>query len=57
VDEDDESYPASLSDFPGGMPPSQSEIESIEKMDVADLGAKFARMTPQQQEAYLNNLP
>lgn len=55
-EEDDEGYPASLSDFPGGAPPSTSELQSLETIDVADLGAKLSGMTPKQMDAYLSNL-
>lgn len=54
--DDDDGYPASLSDFPGGAPPAGSELESIDKIDVSDLGARFADMSPKQMEAYLTNL-
>lgn len=54
--DDDDGYPASLSDFPGGAPPAGSELESIDKIDVSDLGARFSDMSPKQMEAYLTNL-
>ena len=53
---DNPGVPASLSDFPGGSPPAQSETEEVGRMSVTDLAAKFDNMSPEQQEAYLNNL-
>lgn len=47
------STPTSLTDLPAGSPAAQSEAEAIGTMDVTELAAKFANMTPAQQEAYL----
>jgi hypothetical protein len=48
--------PTSLSDFPAGQHAANSEMEAITNMTHAQLAAKFASMTPEQQDAYLNNL-
>lgn len=48
--------PTSLSDFPAGQPAANSEMEAVTNMTHAQLAAKFASMTPEQQDAYLNNL-
>ena len=47
--------PTSLSDFPAGTPPAQSETDALESLTPLQLGDKFARMTPAQLEAYLNS--
>lgn len=48
--------PTSLSDFPAGSPPAQSESQALESLTPLQLADKFARMTPAQQEAYFNSL-
>ncbi|CAN7308105.1 hypothetical protein LJR296_001461 [Cupriavidus necator] len=48
--------PTSLSDFPAGTPVAQSEQEAVAAMSPAQLADKFARMTPDQMDAYLSNL-
>lgn len=55
-DNDDTSVPTSISDFPGGSDPAQSDMESIENMDTADVGHMLNGMTLAQQEEYLNKL-
>ncbi|CAG2132492.1 hypothetical protein [Cupriavidus numazuensis] len=50
------SVPTSLSDFPAGSPPAASEQDALEKMTHAQIADKFARMTPDQMEAYLNSI-
>lgn len=45
--------PSTLTDIPGGRPAEQTENERAENMDVTQLGAKFMRMTPEEQQAYL----
>lgn len=50
------SVPTSLSDFPAGSPPAQSETEALESLTPLQLADKLARMTPAQQEAYFNSL-
>ena len=46
----------SLSDLPAGSSPEASELEKLEDMSAAELGAMFLKMTPDQQVQYLNNL-
>lgn len=53
---DETSVPRSLSDLPGGAPPDQTLIESIERMSPKDIEAKLASMTPEQQEEFLARL-
>ncbi|NSX14955.1 hypothetical protein HTY52_12805 [Cupriavidus taiwanensis] len=48
--------PTSLSDFPAGSPPAQSETQALEAMSQAQLADKFARMSPDQVDAFLSNL-
>lgn len=50
------SVPTSLSEFPAGRAPSADEREAVETLSHSQLAAKFARMTPEQQDAYLQNL-
>ena len=52
----DDDLPTSLSDFPGGSPASQSDKQTMETMDSADVGLMFADMNQKQQDDYLNNL-
>ena len=46
--------PASLSDIPGGKPPSGNRFEVISQMDGAGMAAALGEMTPEQIEAFLN---
>lgn len=48
--------PNSLSDFPAGSPPAQSESQALESLTPLQLADKLARMSPAQQEAYFNSL-
>lgn len=48
--------PTSLSDFPAGQHVAESEHEAIANMSTLQFAQKFASMTPDQQEAYLNKL-
>lgn len=48
--------PQTLTDIPGGTPPSISDKEAVEAMSSAQLTAKLMSMTPEQQEAYLARL-
>ena len=50
------SVPTSLSEFPAGRAPSADERESAETLSHAQIAAKMARMTPEQLDAYLQNL-
>lgn len=50
------SVPTSLSDFPAGQHAATDEVEALKNMSTLQLAAKFAAMTADQQEAYLNNL-
>ena len=52
----DDDLPTSISDFPGGSPASQSDKQTMETMDSADVGLMFADMNQKQQDDYLNNL-
>lgn len=45
--------PTSLSDIPGGAPPSQSDFETLESASAVALGNRFLSMTPEQQDAML----
>lgn len=46
------SVPTSLSDFPAGDPPVQSNEDEMEKLTPMQLAEKFSRMTPDQMDAY-----
>jgi hypothetical protein len=48
--------PTSLSDFPAGQHVANDEVEALTNMSTLQIAAKFASMTADQQEAYLNNL-
>jgi len=48
--------PGSLSDFPSGKAAAADERERVETMTTADLSKMFAKMTPEQMDAYLSNL-
>jgi len=50
------SVPTSLSDFPAGQHAATDEVEALSNMSTLQIAAKFAAMTADQQEAYLNNL-
>jgi len=54
--DEDTNLPKSISDLPGGSAASQSDRQSVEDMDAADIGLMFADMTPKQQDEYLNKL-
>lgn len=45
--------PTTLSDIPGGNPPAQSHIESLENASAVALGNRFLTMTPDQLESEL----
>lgn len=45
--------PTSLSDFPGGTPPAQNDIETLSNASPVQLGQKFMSMSPDQIESYL----
>lgn len=45
--------PTSLSDFPGGTPPAQNDMETMANASAVQLGQKFMSMTPDQIESYL----
>lgn len=45
--------PTSLSDFPGGTPPAQNDMETMANASPVQLGQKFMSMTPEQIESYL----
>lgn len=45
--------PTSLSDFPGGTPPAQNDMETLSNASPVQLGQKFMSMTPDQIESYL----
>ena len=45
--------PTSLSDFPGGTPPAQNDMETLSNASPIQLGQKFMSMTPDQIESYL----
>lgn len=45
--------PTSLSDFPGGIPPAQNDLETLSNASAIQLGQKFMSMTPDQLESYL----
>lgn len=45
--------PETLSDIPGGTPPAQTDIETLQNASVTALGNKFMSMTPEQMESYL----
>lgn len=51
-----ETVPTSLSDIPGDSNIAQSDADLLENASVTDLAAKFANMTPEQQEAYIARL-
>jgi hypothetical protein len=48
--------PTSLSDFPAGQHAAADDREQIESMTTLQIAQKFAGMTADHQEAYLNNL-
>lgn len=48
--------PASLSDFPVGDAPAKDELEAIDKMTPQQLATKLASMSPEQLDAYYQNL-
>ena len=48
--------PASLSDLPGGAPVEATEVQKLENMSAAEIGAMFAKMSTEQRNTYLNGL-
>lgn len=50
------SVPTSLSEFPAGRAPSADERESVATLSHAQIAEKMSRMTPEQLDAYLQNL-
>lgn len=48
--------PTSLSEFPAGQAPEANESEQADNMTPLQLAAKFASMTPEQMDAYFQNL-
>lgn len=50
------SVPTSLSEFAAGQAPAKDEVEALENMTPFQLAAKFATMSPEKMEAYLQNL-
>lgn len=48
--------PGSLSDFPSGKSAAADELAKVENMTTADLSKMFAKMTPEQMDAYLLTL-
>lgn len=48
--------PKSLSEFPAGQHAAQDEREEAQNLTSVQLAEKFARMTPDQLEAYFNSL-
>lgn len=48
--------PTSLSEFPVGDPPAQSETQALEQMSTFQIAAKLSRMTAEQQDAYFATL-
>ena len=50
------STPKSLSDIPGGTPPAVDERDRVDQMSVAELGAKFMRMSKDELDAYVASL-
>lgn len=48
--------PTSLSDIPGGNPPAQSHLESLENASAVALGNRFLSMSPDQMESELARL-
>lgn len=50
------SVPTSLSEFPAGQPPAQDERQALEQLSPLQLAEKLNAMTPDQMEAYFQNL-
>lgn len=48
--------PTSLSEFPAGQPRAQDERQAAEQMNTLQLAEKFASMSPEQMDAYLQSL-
>jgi hypothetical protein len=48
--------PTSLSEFPAGQHAAQDEREAVEQLTPMQLAEKFSRMTPDQMDAYFQNL-
>lgn len=51
-----QSVPTSLSEFPAGKAPAESEVQALESMSATQLAEKFGRMSPDQMDAYFSNL-
>jgi len=45
-----------LSDLPAGAAPEQSEKEQLENMSITQVAARFEKMSPDQQQAYLRSV-
>jgi hypothetical protein len=54
-DSAEKAVPTSLSQFPAGEPVATDEASAIAALSHAQIAEKFARMTPAQMDAYLNN--
>lgn len=52
-DVSDKSVPMSLSDIPGGAPPAQTDLETLENTSALALGNRFMSMSIEQQEAFM----
>lgn len=48
--------PGTLSDIPGGAPPAQNDIETLENASSVALGQKFLQMNQEQMDAYFSRL-
>ena len=48
--------PSTLSDIPGGAPPAQGDIETLENASSVALGQKFMRMSQDEMDAYFSRL-
>jgi hypothetical protein len=51
-----EPIPETLSEIPGGVPPAQSDLDTLQNASVVALGNKFMSMTPEQIESYLSRM-
>ena len=50
------SVPTSLSDFPAGQAAAQDEHEAAERLSPLQLAEKFSRLSPDEMDAYFQNL-
>lgn len=48
--------PTSLSEFPAGQAAAESEVQAVEQMTHDQLATKFAKMSPEQMDAYFKSL-